>query len=305
MSDSIESKEGLAAIYCQRINSWRTLIDRTREHEELKLISAEYFHRLILTRILTAGVKNLFFESGSSIAILAWMFRKFIESHREIESFPERLSIETNNILACLEFELFSSLPVTLYPPGPPEDKYGATFGTLQEMLPLPPPTKTGPKIFFPEDRMAPIRKHFRDRFSTEGVIFMSASGLELSPDSGSLGLHVGSYPNMLFKRILLESGCPTVMFLDQSKIEKNAFIEGTCYPVCDKTFPWSKVCTDLPFALAIGANNRLLLAPVLKQLTEMGLTSHKIDRKGEEFGMVLANEKFDKRFPEHCRYKK
>lgn len=301
MSDSTESKEGLAAVYCQRINSWRTLIGRTLENPELKIISAEYFHRLVLTRILSVGVKNLFFESGSSIAILACMFRRFVESHRDIELFPEKLSIETNNILACLEFELFSSLPVTLYPPGPPEDKYGATFGSLQEMLPLPPPARTSPKIPFPEKRMAPIKKHFKERFSTDGVIFMSASGLELSNEDGFQGPHVGSYPNMVFKRILLESGCPTVMFLDQAKIKEGEFIEGTCYPVCDKALPWVQICKNIPFALVVGANDRGEWEKVAEDLKKSGLTSYKEDRKGEEFGIVLANDKFDKRFPEHC----
>ena len=305
MNDSIDTNEGLASFYCQRINSWKTLVGRTSENQELKQISADYFHRLILTRILSAGVTNLFFESGSSIAILARMFRKFIKAHRGIELFP-KLSVETNNILACLEFELFGSIPVTLYPPGPPEDKYGATFGSLQEMLPLPPPTKTSPATIFPAKAMEPMRKHFKERFSKNGVVFMSASGLELNPDGGFQGPHVGSYPNMLFKRILLEAGCPTVMFLDQTKIEHDAFREGTCYPVCDEVLPWARVCTAIPFALVIGANHFDMLKSSLDQLANMGLTFHKIDRntidgKGNAFGVVLSNSKFEERFPEHC----
>src|SRR4051794_14835836 len=127
MNAPSDFRDGLASIYCQRINSWKTLIGRTVKHQELKHVSADYFHRLILTRILSAGVTKFFFESGSSIAILARMFRKFINAHRQIELCAQ-LAIETNNILACLEFEFFGSIPMTLYPPGPPEDKYGATF---------------------------------------------------------------------------------------------------------------------------------------------------------------------------------
>jgi hypothetical protein len=52
-------------------------------------------------------------------------------------------------------------------------------------MLPLPPPTKTSRARRFPKKVMNPIRKHFKEGFLKNGVIFMTASGLELSLDGG------------------------------------------------------------------------------------------------------------------------
>jgi hypothetical protein len=297
MSDPNDPRPNLATVYCQRIRSWETLIARTSENPALKYKAADYFNCLMLTRVFAAGVTRFFFESGSSIAIQAQTFRKFVEACRGLPP----LAIETNNILACLEFELFGRFPVTLYPPGPPEDKYGATFGPLGELPPLPPPTPTIRHRGVPEELMAPMRERFARTFGENGIIFMSASGLEMSAASGFQGPHVGSYPNMLFKRVLLETGCPTVMFMDQSKIRDGAFIEGTCHPVCDDKLTWTGVCQSRPFALAIGADDRDALQPLLVELGKMGLTSQRVERKGSDFGVVVANQMFDERFPEDC----
>jgi hypothetical protein len=284
--------------YCKHIKSWTALDSRLQKHSRLKQIGADCFCRLLFTRILSAGVNRVFFESGSSIAIFAHYFRKYVQKHRTNAMFKQ-LTIETNNILACLEFEFFGCCPVDMYPAGPAEEKYGATFGTLDSIPPPPPPTEPGMPVPFPKKEMDPIRKHFKGKYSRHGIIFMSASGIELNhEDDGFQGPHVSSYPNMLFKRILFEVGCPIVMFMDQSKIQKGGFSKGTCFPVCDAELSWGAVCTRHPFALVFGGNAKDELDPTLKQLFDLGLMNAKIDSDDQEFGVVVSNAKFDDRFP-------
>ena len=285
--------------YSDKINSWNTLHERLQDHSQLKEMGADCFHRLLVTRILSKGIKQLFFESGSSIAILARFFRLFTEQHRD-NHLCQDLTIETNNILAFLEFELFGHYQIDMYPVGPPEEKYGATFGALGSLPPPPPPmnAQEARSLAYPKNEMAPIRNHFKEKYKEHGIIFMAASGIELSAKNGFEGPHVSSYPNMLFKRILCEIECPIVMFVDQSKIQSGGFSTGTCFPVFDANLSWQKFCSKNPFAIVFGGDSRNKLDDTLKKLKGLGLKNRKIDRDPNTFGVVVSNRKFEDRFP-------
>ena len=133
--------------------------------------------------MLLGNARNLFFESGSSIAYLAVeVNEKLQEVHETLDL--RTISVETNNIFACLEFALKSPIQVSLYPSGPPEQKYGATFGPLKGMLEYELPENLDWEVHLDrsvETRLEPVKQHFADRYKENGVIFMTASGVEFS----------------------------------------------------------------------------------------------------------------------------
>ena len=76
----------------------------------------------------------------------------------------------------------------------------------------------------------------------------------------------------MLFKRILLGSGCPTIMVLDQAKIP-SPFLFGSCYPVCHGDLSWEYVCKEVPLAVAVGVSHVSRIQPIVDHLGALGLT--------------------------------
>lgn len=284
--------------FVDRLNAFDVLSRRTIEKvPRLKRAIADYFLDQYLGRMIQLGIRNLFFESGSSIAFLSEAFIEWLTEDWIREVYRD-LNIQTNNILTYLDFVLSEHIRIELYPYGPPEAKYGATFGPLTTIPRLQPPTSPRPLANKARKVVGEMRKGLIDRYQDRGIILMTASGIELSEESEFPGPHVGSYYNKLFKRALLESACPTVMFLDENKVPK-PFDVGDCFPVCDEKMSWSKVCQTNPLAIAIAASTEERFNDLGQLLKEMNLCNIEGKHYGEmAYTLIASNEHFQSLWP-------
>lgn len=284
--------------FVDRLNSFDVLSRRTiYKVPRLKRAIAGYFLDQYLGRMIQSGIRNLFFESGSSIAFLSETFIERLTEDWMREVYRE-LNIQTNNILTYLDFVLSEHIRTELYPYGPPEAKYGATFGPLTTIPKLQPPTSPRPLAKKARKVVGEVRDRLIERYQDHGVILMTASGIDVSKGNEFPGPHVGSYYNKLFKRALLESACPTVIFLDEIKVPPvKEFEIGECFSVCDEEMSWSKVCQTNPLAIAIAASTEERAKELEQLLNTMNLCN--IEAKhyhyDEEmaYTLIACNENF------------
>ena len=292
--------------FVDRLNAFNVLSERTIDKvPHLKRAIADYFLDQYLGRMIESGIRNLFFESGSSIAFLSEAFIKRLPEDWMREVYRD-LNIQTNNILTYLDFVLSEYIRIEMYPYGPPEAKYGATFGPLTTIPRREPPTRPRllSKLLSNEAQkvLEEIRARLTERYQDHGVILMTASGIEVSEESEFPGPHVGSYYNKLFKRALLESACPTVIFLDETKMKvppEKEFEIGKCFSVCDEEMSWPKVCQTNPLAIAIAASTEERARELEQLLNEMNLCNIEAKHYDEmAYTLIASNEHFQNLWP-------
>ncbi len=98
---------------------------------------------------------------------------------------------------------------------------------------------------------------------------------------------------NTLFKRAILESKCPTVYFLDQQKFPYQ-FKPDRCYSVCNKQFPFRKVCEEVPLAIACAWRTGRAALDSIKHLEAMGFRQCVGDAvEGAISPVILMNDAF------------
>jgi len=219
----VGSKEALANAF------WWNMQGRIRRHE--------YFH--------------LFFESGSTIAYLSDEFvRLVLTSNQDAEGWH----IRTNNVLSLVYFGLHTPIDASRFPMGipDPDDKYGAIFPNEWRLLHEPPPKR--PRKLYPKEKKAV--DDMRDAFNKvpgRQLVLAAASGLDLDNKVQNFrGPHVGSHPNMLFKRSIFTSGCPVVLFISAEKLG-NPFRLHRCYSVFGPDEPWKEAVIKYPMAVCVG----------------------------------------------------
>jgi hypothetical protein len=273
--------------FAARANEWATLDWRFNTNAPLKKAAAESFLDLYLDTLSRSSVCRLFFESGSSTAFMSEAFASRLDQGIKWS----RLSIETNNILSYMEFILGRSAPVALFPVGPPDRKYGGTFGELMSLS--IPPEGAYPISGEAYELMAQLRDHFSKQYSESGLIISTASGFDLTRGSEWIGPHVGSYHNMLFKRALLESGAPVVIVMDEDKLLRPRE-QSRCFPVCNADFSWYFACQNMPIALACAFRSEERANRVIPDLQYLGLEHLEFSRHGEApWPIVASNNMF------------
>lgn len=289
--------------FVDRLNAFDVLSERIiGKVPHLKRAIANYFLDQYLGRMIYSETQNLFFESGSSIAFLSEAFIERLTEDWMREVYRD-LNIQTNNILTYLDFVLSEHIRIEMYPYGPPEAKYGATFGRLTTIPRREPPIRPRllSNLLSNKDRkvLEEIRARLTKRYQRHGIILMTASGIELSEESGFPGPHVGSYYNKLFKRALLESACPTVIFLDETKVPPEKEFEiGKCFSVCDEEMSWSKICQTNPLAIAIAASTKERAEELEQLLNEMNLCNTEANYEEMAYTLIASNEHFQKLWP-------
>jgi hypothetical protein len=249
-----------------QLNQYDKLARRVNEQSTLKRDLAIYFWRRFAAPIFRSGYRDLFFESGSTLAYLSSELLNFMKNNEAMlvttANADQRLRVRTNNILTYLSYVLLSQVKTSLVPHGPPDTKYGATYGEFaihfsDEIAPSPSSVRT--KDILPEERKVIDRVRIEaliggDSSPKKQLFFAAASGLELvNEDPLFQGPHVGNYRNMLLKRAIYETGCPVILFLDETKIDRN-FEPNRCYSVMTKGMPWSKIYSDNPIAVCFAA---------------------------------------------------
>ncbi|MDI6734703.1 MAG: hypothetical protein QME42_00670 [bacterium] len=187
--------------------------------------------------------------------------------------------ISTNNVLVYLQFWLNARVPCALFPWGPPEHTYGATYGSIAEIGDQR-PNYTLPPI----DNKAKenIKKLLEDpitisRMKNPVLLLGATSGLQLSKehkikfnpeDENGLideqknkvkeeimrcfGPHVGSYHNKVFKRFLYATQIPLMIFITGDKIDCEIVV-GKCHFILDNEFSWDQFYENHPLAFCVG----------------------------------------------------
>lgn len=293
--DKSVSRNPFFSKFVTSLNTFDVLSDRvSRRVPELKRAIAAYFLAQYLGRMVELDYRKLFFESGSSIAFLS---EQLIARRREdwvSRAFPNLL-LETNNIITYLDFVLSERVPIDLYPYGPPEAKYGATFGPLTA-IPRREPPVVGPCPLSKqaENAVETISAHFKDRYHEKGLVFMAISGVDLAPDEWFRGPHVGSYYNCLFKRAILTADVPIVMFLDETKLP-SPFQIGQCFPVCTDPIFWPDICQRTPLALAVAARESDRMDELEELFLTLGLShlERGFDTERKVHTLIGSNEGF------------
>jgi hypothetical protein len=202
--------------------------------------------------------------------------------------------LETNNIITYLDFVLSERVQVDLFPYGPPEDKYGATFGQLTLIPRREPPAGPSPLSPAAEKAVGEVQEHFKQRYGQEGLVFMAISGIDMTPDVWFSGPHVGSYYNCLFKRAILTADVPIVVFLDDTKIPSQ-FKVGKCFPVCSGAVVWPDLCRRTPLAMAVATSNQGSADELAKLFTMLGFPNLErgFDEGRSAYTVIGSNDQF------------
>lgn len=274
--------------FAARVNQWATLDWRFNTNAPLKKAAAEFFLDYYLDTISKSFLNRIFFESGSSIAFLSESFAARLDQGVKWDG----LTIETNNILSYVEFVLTGkNRPITLYPSGAPEMKYGGIFGELMDLS--VPPGGAYPIVGDAREITERLSNHFSEQYTELGLILAAISGLDLDKGWEDVGPHVGSYHNMLFKRALLRSGAPVVLFLDEDKLRRQ-YVPDQCFSVCDKDFKWSYVCSSVPLALVCAFRSQESASLFLPKFHRLGLNHIESGRHGEvPCPLIASNDAF------------
>ncbi len=265
---------------------------------------------------------NLFFESGSTIAYVAWEFEQAVLNEAGVR---EDWHIRTNNILCLLQFELHTALDGRRFPDGKPDprDKYGAIFPQDWGVLHREPPKRPRKDLSEPEKKaVRRLRAQFcQSERSGPTFVLATASGWDTDSDEMAFrGPHVGSHKNMLFKRVIFTSGYPVVLFLDAEKLGFKR--QDNCYPVFDRKFPLTEWLLKFPIAICVGwewpkrgqklpdsrlaefekRNSEAYVRTVLK---DQGFTKEYFCEKSRDENsgirtgaILLANERFEREVP-------
>jgi Domain of unknown function (DUF4062) len=242
----------------ERLRQFQKLTDRVLEQRTEKEEAAKFFWEDMAGRVRRRGYRNLFFESGSSIAYVSQEFEDHGLGGPED---AKKWRVKTNNVETLLQLLLHTDLNIQPFPPSAPnpEDKYGAIFppefSDLKEPPPLAPrglytPAECDKEMKSSEScEVAALRTKLKE-LADRVLILAATSGLDLAhADLNFRGPHVGSHSNMLFKRAIMTSGFPVVLFLDSKKFGSK-FVEGKCYPVFGPDYTWERARAELPLAI-------------------------------------------------------
>jgi Domain of unknown function (DUF4062) len=249
-----------------RLKGYSVLADRCTKHSHLKRGMAAYFRHQCLASIIDSGFRDLFFESGSTVAYLSAEFSRWLSTQTGQKYFEE-WHIRTNNILTYLHFVLTKNIKLELFPYGPPERRYGATFGDIAKLPRYPAPGRWE----LPASAQAAVEEMADSltRNSRRTLFLATASGLDLDKET-PIGPHVGDYFNKLFKRAIFSTKCPVVLFLDEWKLSE-PYNNLHCFPVCDSSMSWQELCESVPLALCIGTESAVKRAQIIDQIGPFG----------------------------------
>lgn len=242
-----------------RLQEFSTLGERVVLDSVAKDIQARVFWETMQGRIRRYGYKNLFFESGSTIAYVSDAFEKYVLKG---ETSGSSWVIHTNNVMTLLQMLLYTDLDVNRLPACSlnPKDKYGAIFPREWACFQEPPPSLFRPLHKVEADAVRRFQnQELRPKLvkpNGKAILLATTSGWDLA-DRKFRGPHVGSHPNMLYKRALFTLGQPVVIFLSAEKLG-DPFQIGKCYPVFGGDITLEEALKKYPLAVCIGYDQTL-----------------------------------------------
>lgn len=288
----------------------RVVLDEVAKHNV-----SENFWEIMQGRIQRHGYWNLFFESGSTIAYLSEQFE-----HRVLNRGGQanRWKVRTNNILTLLQLMLYTDVDVRPLPMVAPDPNniYGAIFPREWGMLHEP-----CPKLPIPlhKREKRAVEKQIKELrgIGSKTLFLTTVSSIDIDHEQIHFrGPHIGSHPNLLFKRAIFTCGQPVVLFLNATKIG-DPFKVGKRYPVFGPDLPWEQVVIDYPIAFCVGYDTELRSRVgheiekearakrndpeyLMEVLNNLNMTITYEERKFDNNGMIfVANEKFHKLLPD------
>ena len=241
-----------------RFSAFSDLRDRNVRHSDLKSCMAELFWVEFGKGLGDSKIRSIFFESGSTLTYVSTKLRYDAVRYesgqpREVvsDSFRRRLRVSTNGILTYVDNLFFPEnygFHISLWPPGPPEGSYGATFGDQRvvEQEPL-----NQDDWHYIADKTKTL--------SRLDLLLVTSSGLNLTNQKFPTGLHVGSYKNKIFKIAILKAPVPKIYFLDETKIdveirrEHCRFVTAYDNPETGKEASWSTATDGQPISFCVG----------------------------------------------------
>lgn len=262
-----ELQNPLLARFLNRLNGMAYLSPRTATNATIKRALGDWFWDGLGMEILTSAA-HLFFESGSASGFVA---ESLIHQLSKRLLRPEMPTIVTNNLIAYLDFLLFTSLEPQLWPGGGLDIEFSTFYGPIEQVFDRPP--RAFPESLSEEERaiISKLSGQLRHDYGKSGCLLLSAESIDPSDELQFKGPHTGSHKIMLFKRALMESACPMVMFLDDTKIPFPARF-GQSYSVCDGDFNWSTVMETVPLCLVVGCSTAEAASRVREAVVRLGL---------------------------------
>lgn len=240
----------------RRMREFSIVGERVTIDKESKAIEAQEFWETMMGPIRRNGYKKLFFESGSTLSYVSEVFENYgLKSDKE----PGAWCIWTNNVLALFQLVLFTDVNVSRFPPfaPDPEDKYGAIFPRNWHTMLERPPSKPRELHQTEVDAVNEMKQRLH-QFGEKILLLTTTSGWDIEHESANFqGPHVGSHPNMLFKRALFTTGHPVVIFLTAEKLG-DPFIVGECFPIFGPDEPLDAALNKYPIALCVGYDKTL-----------------------------------------------
>lgn len=310
----------------RQLSSFKKLDSRVSQEEPMeKQVLASYFRENYIERILTHNV-SLFFESGSTVAYVARELSRFLSGAMKVEHGGKpSIEVSTNNVLAYLQLWLAAKVPCTLFPWGPPEDTYGASFGSLAGRDSLSPDYALPPLDDVAQQEIENLLRtpYTLASLCTPALLLGATSGLQLSkehqvkfkPEDERLltdeekdkvrrqvercfGPHVGSYHNKVFKRFMYATKIPLMIFITGHKIDCEIVV-GKCHFILDTQFTWDQFYQDHPLAFCVGCAQSER-AKYISMFSKLGFECY----EGKPYCAVTAFIARNKRFIEEFENK-
>lgn len=263
----------------KQLSGFEKLDKRCSQEPDKKQALACYFREKYIDRILANKV-SLFFESGSTVAYVAReLSQPLSDAFRAGGSGQPTIQLSTNNVLAYLQLWMNAKVPCTLFPWGPPDETYGASYGSIAHIERLS-PDYTLPTLN--DVAIAEIQKLLGQQYTLLSMprpilLLGAASGLQLGEDytikfrpedeprlndqqksvvrqqlAKCRGPHAGSYHNKIFKRFMYDTKIPLIIFITGEKIGFE-IVAGKCHFILDREFTWEQFYQNHPLAFCVG----------------------------------------------------
>ncbi len=246
----------------KRMREFSIIGERVTLDAVSKQTLARVFWERMMGPIRRNGYKNLFFESGSTLSYISETFEDYVLKN---DDKAESWNVTTNNVFTLLQLMLYTDINISRFPQfaPDPEDKYGAIFPHKWHKVRETAQTK--PRgLHTAENEEVEWMKCQLKKFDKNTLFLATTSGWDTS-DSDFQGPHVGSHPNMMFKRALFSTGCPVVIFLSADKLG-DPFEITKCYPIYGPDLPFNDGLKNYPLALCIGYDS-LMQSPTRRDL--------------------------------------
>jgi hypothetical protein len=297
----------------KRMREFSTVGERVTIDEVSKLAQAQVFWKTMMGKIRRHDYKKLFFESGSTLSYISETFEDYaLKNDKDSGTW----CIWTNNVFTLLQLMLYTDVDIRRFPTfaPDPEDKYGAIFPHDWHSLEESPPKKPR-KLHKDENSAVNTMREDICKFGEKTLLLATTSGWDLiNKVSNFQGPHVGSHPNMLFKRALFTTKCPVVIFLSAEKLG-DPFQVGECYPIFGPDLPLKDALKNYPLALCVGYDmlmqsptrrdldmevrkDRNNLSNIRETLLNLHFNVFYAEEKGKTGAIIAGNSEFEKLLP-------